>query len=275
MSLGPFDWLFDHLGGIATNNLHLGGLLVLLLLVAALETGYRLGRLVVRNHAPNDGEKSAVNFASAGMVGLLAFLLGVSLSMASTRFEQRRDSVLAEANAIGTAWLRAEFAGAAEAQALRRLLRDYTELRIAVVRGGDGGPAEAARLGQRGGELQAEIWRLALAVAERAPTPISGLLLSSLNETFDLALTNRRNLESHVPPYLMRLLMTVSILAVGMVGYGFGIAGSRQLGLSILLLVAWSLAIVLIIDIDRPQYGKVRLSPAPLEWTLQGFGPKP
>ena len=73
----------------------------------------------------------------------------------------------------------------------------------------------------------------------------------------------------------MRLLMTVSILAVGMVGYGFGIAGSRQLGLSILLLVAWSLAIVLIIDIDRPQYGKVRLSPAPLEWTLQGFGPKP
>jgi len=272
MSLGPFDWLFDQLGGIAVNDLHLGGLIVLLLLVAALEIGYRLGRFVVRRDAPNDGEKSAVNFASAGMVGLLAFLLGVSLSMASTRFEQRRDSVLAEANAIGTAWLRAEVAGAAEAQALRRLLRDYTELRIAAVRGG-GGPAEAARLNQRSGELQAELWRLALSVAERAPTPISGLLLSSLNETFDMALTNRRNLESHVPPYLMRLLMTVSILTVGVVGYGFGIAGSRQLGLSLLLLAAWALAIILIIDIDRPQYGKVRVSPAALEWTLQGFGP--
>ncbi len=273
MSLGPFDWLFDQLGGIAANNLQLAGLVVLLLLVAALETGYRLGRFVVRDHLASDGEKSAVNFATAGMVGLLAFLLGVALSMASARFEQRRDSVLAEANAIGTAWLRAEVAGATEAQALQHLLRGYAELRLAAGRGGSAAAVE--RSNQRTTALQTEIWRLALGVAERAPTPISGLLLSSLNEAFDMALTNRRNFESRVPPYLLRLLMTVSILAVGAVGYGFGVAGSRQFGLSVLLLAAWSLAIVLIIDIDRPQFGKVRVSPAPLEWTLQGFGPKP
>ena len=49
--------------------------------------------------------------------------------------------------------------------------------------------------------------------------------------------------------------------------------GSRQPGLSVLLLGVWTLAIVLIIDIDRPQSGQVRISPAPLVWTLQGFGP--
>ncbi len=110
-------------------------------------------------------------------------------------------------------------------------------------------------------------------MAERSPTPISGLLLTSLNEMIDLSLTNRRNLNAHVPAYILRLLLTVSIFAVGAVGYGFGLVGSRQHVLSILLLGIWTLAIVLIIDIDRPQSGEVRIDPAPLVWTLQGFGP--
>ena len=83
----------------------------------------------------------------------------------------------------------------------------------------------------------------------------------------------RRNFTSHVPAYVLRLLLTVSIFAVGAVGYGFGLVGSRQPGLSVLLLGVWTLAIVLIIDIDRPQTGQVRIDPAPLVWTLQGFGP--
>lgn len=272
MSLGPFDTLFAFLHRLANGNLHLAGLYVLLLLLVALEVGVQLGKLLARRHPPTDGQKSSVNFATAGMMGLLAFLLGVSLSMASDRYQQRRDSVLAEANAIGTAWLRATVATGAEGEVLQRLLRDYTETRIAVVRGSSD-PAEVDRLDQRTNRIQNELWQLARTVAERSPTPISGLLLSSLNEMIDLSLTNRRNFTSHVPPYILRLLLTVSVFAVGAVGYGFGLVGSRQPGLSVLLLGVWTLAIVLIIDIDRPQSGEVRIDPAPLVWTLQGFGP--
>jgi hypothetical protein len=272
MSLGPFDLLFDFLRDLASGNLHYAGLVVLLLMVASLEAGFRIGRLASLRRQASEGEKSAVNFSSAGMVGLLAFLLGISLSMASGRYEQRRDSVLAEANAIGTSWLRAELATAAERDSLQRLLREYTEVRIATVRGVTD-TAEEDRLNQRTNALQTEMWRLAAAVAERSPTPISGLLLASLNETFDLALTNRRNFNSHVPTYVLRLLLTVSILAVGAVGYGFGLAGTRQFAVSFMLLATWTLAIVLIIDVDRPQAGQVRVSPTPLVWTLEGFGP--
>jgi len=272
MSLGPFDTLFVFLGRLTNGDLHLAGLFVLLLLLASLEFGVQFGKFVARRHTPTDGEKSSVNFATAGMMGLLAFLLGVSLSMASDRYQQRRDSVLAEANAIGTAWLRAAVATGAEGEAMQRLLRDYTETRIAVVRGSRD-PAETERLNQRTNSLQNEIWQIARTVAERSPTPISGLLLSSLNEMIDLSLTNRRNFTSHVPAYVLRLLLTVSIFAVGAVGYGFGLVGSRQPGLSVMLLGVWTLAIVLIIDIDRPQSGEVRIDPAPLVWTLQGFGP--
>jgi hypothetical protein len=272
MSLGPFDTLFVSLNQLANGNLHLAGLFVLLLLLLALEIGVQLGKFTARRHTPTDGEKSSVNFATAGMMGLLAFLLGVSLSMASDRYQQRRDSVLAEANAIGTAWLRATVATGAEGEAMQRLLRDYTETRIAVVRGSSD-PAEVDRLNQQTNSIQNELWQMARTVAERSPTPISGLLLSSLNEMIDLSLTNRRNFSSHVPAYVLRLLLTVSIFAVGAVGYGFGLVGSRQPALSVLLLGVWTLAIVLIIDIDQPQSGQVRINPAPLVWTLQGFGP--
>ena len=272
MSLGPFDALFHSLQGLSKGNLHLAGFYVLLLLMVSLEIGVQLGRFIARRHPPTDGQKSSVNFATAGMMGLLAFLLGVSLSMASDRYQQRRDSVLAEANAIGTVWLRATVSTGAEGDAIRRLLRDYTETRIAVVRGSSD-QAEVDRLNQRTNTIQNELWQLARTVAERSPTPISGLLLSSLNDMIDLSLTNRRNFTSHVPPYILRLLLTVSIFAVGAVGYGFGLVGSRQPGLSVLLLGVWTLAIVLIIDIDRPQSGEVRIDPAPLVWTLQGFGP--
>lgn len=272
MSLGPFDALFHSLQGLAKGNLHLAGLYVLLLLMGSLEIGVQLGKFLARRHPPTDGQKSSVNFATAGMMGLLAFLLGVSLSMASDRYQQRRDSVLAEANAIGTAWLRATVSTGAEGEAMQRLLREYTETRIAVVRGSSDA-AEVDRLNQRTNSIQSELWQLARTVAERSPTPISGLLLSSLNDMIDLSLTNRRNFTSHVPPYILRLLLTVSIFAVGAVGYGFGLVGSRQPGLSVLLLGVWTLAIVLIIDIDRPQSGEVRIDPAPLVWTLQGFGP--
>lgn len=272
MSLGPFDTLFSILHGLSNGNLHLAGLFILLLLLAALEIGVQFGKFISRRRTPTDGEKSTVNFSTAGIMGLLAFLLGVSLSMASDRYQQRRDSVLAEANAIGTVWLRAGVATGAEGETMQRLLRDYTGTRIAMVNGSSD-PTETERLIQRTNTLQSEIWNIARGIAERSPTPISGLLLSSLNDMIDLSLTNRRNFTSHVPPYILRLLLTVSIFAVGAVGYGFGLVGSRQPGLSILLLGAWTLAIVLIIDIDRPQTGEVRIDPAPLVWTLQGFGP--
>lgn len=271
MSLGPFDTLFGFLVGLTNGNIHLAALFVLLLLLGALEVGVQIGKFVSRRRTPSDGEKSSVNFSTAGMMGLLAFLLGVSLSMASDRYQQRRDSVLAEANAIGTVWLRAGVATGAEGEALQRLLRNYTETRIAVIVGSSD-PAQVERLNQRTNTLQTEIWTIARGIAERSPTPISGLLLSSLNDMIDLSLTNRRNFTSHVPPYILRLLLTVSIFAVGAVGYGFGLVGIRQPALSVMLLGAWTLAIVLIIDIDRPQTGEVRIDPAPLVWTLQGFG---
>jgi hypothetical protein len=117
------------------------------------------------------------------------------------------------------------------------------------------------------------MWAVATAVARAQPTPISGLLLSSLNETFDLALSSRRYFTDRVPVHILRLLLWTSLISVGAMGYHFGAGGGRQAVMSTLLLLLWSSAIVLIVDINRPRQGSVVVSPAALEWTLQGFGP--
>ena len=137
MNFGPIDKLFDFLRDIIDGDLTVFVWVLLALLLAAQEIGYRLGRFVSRRREPQEAEKSSLNFATAGMVGLLAFLLGISLSMASGRYEARRNSVLAEANSIGTTWLRAGMVGGAEGQAIQRTLRDYTRLRINTINGGE------------------------------------------------------------------------------------------------------------------------------------------
>lgn len=273
MIFGPIDKLFDFLRDIIGGNLTVGMWILLTLLLLAQEIGYRLGRFVRRRREPAEAEKSSLNFATAGMVGLLAFLLGISLSMASGRYEARRDSVLAEANSIGTTWLRAGMVGGAEGQVIQRTLRDYTRLRIDTINGGET-PAQVEQMYARTAALQNDMWRAAQQAAERAPTPITALLVASLNETLDLSLTNRRNFTSNVPTYVIRLLILVSLLTMGAIGYGFGIVGGRQVVMSTLFLFIWTIAIALIVDIDRPRSGGIRVGTTPLVWTLQGFGPE-
>lgn len=274
MNFGPVDKVFDFLRDLIGGDLALGMWVLLAVLLTAQEIGYRLGRFVRRRHEPLEAEKSSLNFATAGMVGLLAFLLGISLSMASGRYEARRDSLLNEANSIGTTWLRAGLVGGPEGQVIQRTLRDYTKLRIDTINGGEA-PDEVDRMYARAGALQNDMWRAAQQAAERAPTPITALLVASLNETIDLSLTNRRNFSTNVPTYVIRLLILVSMLTMGAIGYGFGIVGGRQIVMSILFLFIWTIAIALIVDIDRPRSGGIRVGTTPLVWTLQGFGPEP
>ncbi|NUS69353.1 MAG: hypothetical protein HOQ41_13430, partial [Ensifer adhaerens] len=78
---------------------------LLIIQLAAHEIGYRFG---VRSKERAGGQIENVGVVVAGMLGLLAFVLALTLSFSTTRFTERRQGTLAEANAIGTAWLRAK-----------------------------------------------------------------------------------------------------------------------------------------------------------------------
>jgi len=103
MLVHPFAWLM-------TEHLLLFGAVPLLLL-ATTELGFRLGRWRASRHTANERELGGVGAITTGLVRLLAFTLGLTISFAQNRFEVRRELGVTEANAIGTAWLRARLIG--------------------------------------------------------------------------------------------------------------------------------------------------------------------
>lgn len=265
MILTFFQYLFD-LGLAAT-----GGFLFLSLTLAT-EIGYRIGRRIATMRSMSSEDVSATSTLTAGMVGLFAFTLGLSISYAQNRFEARRDLVQVEANAIGTAWLRATLIDDADGLMIASKIEGYARVRLAFTTATSeaGVPALVARTNT----LQTDIWRYTQVIVHRAPTPITAALVNALNEMFDDSSAQQFAYESRVPANILTMLYFGALLAIGALGYQFGLIGNRQIALTSLLLIMWSGGILLIVDLNQPRIGQVRTDPAPLVWVIQGFGPK-
>jgi hypothetical protein len=235
------------------------------------EAGFRLGNWSDRRRAHQDRELSGVGSITAGMLGLLAFTLGITINIAQNRFEARRDLVVKEANSIGTAWLRAKLVDGGDGPAMVALIEDYAKTRLEYTAADQTAP-EAALIA-RTNALQNDIWARAKTVAARSPTPITASLIAALNDMFDQSLAQRFAFDSQVPADLSWMLLAGSVLAIGAMGFQLGLSGKRQIVLTTLLLFMWSGAIMLIADLNRPRIGAIKVDPRPLIWTVQGFAP--
>lgn len=243
------------------------GLLLFAFQVAAREIGFWLGR---RHLARAEAEGAGVTLLVGAKLGLLAFVLALTLSFANTRFAERRAGALAEANAIGTAWLRAEALDHPRAAAIARLLEEYARVRADFVALG----LEAERieaLNLRTAALQGELWgHLSALVRERAD-PVTASLMGALNETFDAATAERYAYVSHLPPSMAWLLVILAVLGMGGVGYQLGLRGRAHRVLALMLTSMWTLVIVMVLDLGAARVGYVRTSSDVYGWTIEGF----
>src|SRR5690242_14565082 len=78
----------------------------------------------------DDEQNEHLGVVLAATLTLLGLIIGFSFSMAANRYDQRKNFEEAEANAIGTEILRADFLPTADAANVRKLLAEYTGLRI-------------------------------------------------------------------------------------------------------------------------------------------------
>lgn len=256
---------------IAEAGLVLFGATMLALQFAALAIGNWVGRRRARQVAAGDSDPvEGIGIVVGGLLGLLAFTLSISIGIADKRYDDRRRAALDEANAIGTAWLRAEALGHPRGGEVARLLEGYAEVRIAWLEAPRGSQAlqdstdETAR-------LQTLIWGHAAAIARERPDAIAASLLAALNETFDLATTQRWAFRSQVPPELPWLLLALTMVSVGGIGFQWGLKRRWHPVVASLLLAAWSACLVLVVDLASPRIGATRADSAPHLWTLQGF----
>lgn len=257
----------DLLTAIATGSLLAFGALLFLIQLAANELGYRVGlRRAV--HGATAGE--SVSVVVGGMLGLLAFVLALTLSFANNSFSERRAGTLAEANAIGTAWLRAQAIGGPRGGEIARLLEDYIRLRVDFIRADAGADAIEA-LNRRTNAMQTQIWGHASVIVRERTDPVAVALMASLNDTFDMTTTARFAYTLRLPAPLVWLLFGMTLLSMGCLGFQVGLRGTPSRVLAALLTLMWTVVIVEILDLASPRLGALRTSTAVYEWTLQGF----
>jgi hypothetical protein len=244
------------------------------LLSVACEAGFRLGGRRTRRQPNREHEREGVGTITAAMLGLLSFTLGLTIGYAQDRAETRRGLVVQEANAIGTAWHRAKLVSSEEGSAIAELIEELAKVELAFTIASSTEP-EAGLLARREA-LQNQIWGLAQTVARRDPAPITIALTSALKDMSDSALAQRFAFDSRVPPTLSWMLLFGALLAMGAMGYQFGLTGARHPVLVSLLLAMWTGGMALIMDLNQPRLGSIRVDPAPLVWTIHGFaGPSP
>lgn len=241
----------------------------LLFLVQAIarEIGVWCGlRAAKQGGSPAEG----VSVVVGGMLGLLAFVLALMLSFSGARFQERRNATLAEANAIGTAWLRAHAIGHPRGSEIARLLEDYTRVRMDFVRA-DPLSTDIEALNRRTNAMQGEMWgHLSVIVRER-PDPVAAALMASLNEVFDLAVMERYAFTMPMPSQLFWLLIGMTTFSMGALGYQLGLRQRPLRILSLLLLGMWTATMTVILEFGAARAGNIRIGTTALEWTLEGF----
>lgn len=247
---------------------------VLLMLAAASEVGFHLGR---RSQALiGDKTKSQIGAVEAAILGILGLLLAFTMSMAVTRFEARKQAVLEEANAIGTAYLRARLLAPPEGPEIAGRLRHYLDVRVDYVRAAFV-PGQLAAKRMEAQRLQEEFWSQAVAAAQREPNPVkAGLLLPALNQVIDLEAASWTAFHNRVPTTVIYVNPLVALLAVLLVGYTFGLEGRRQVFSLCLLILAIGLVLTVIIDLDRSYRGLIQVGQQPLielQQQLRATGP--
>lgn len=224
--------------------------------IAATEIGRRLGR----RRKPN----SNVTTLEASILGLLALLLGFSFSTAMSRHEERRVAVLSEANAIGTAALRASLLPAPHDATALKLMQDYTQLRIKVI-GRATSDGEFAAALNRSNALQGDIWREVKKLAEtnNAMVPV-GVYIQSLNDMFDAQEKRLTATRSHVPDIVMLSLYAMAIISLGFSAYARSVDDNPTRGPVYVTALLIAGVILLIQDIDRPNVGLVSINHTPI-----------
>jgi hypothetical protein len=228
-------------------------------LMVALEVGFRAGSRVRLG-----AEKAAapqVGAIQGAILGLLGLLLAFSFSAAASRFLERQDLIVDEANAIGTAYLRADLLVEPHRADLKRALKEYTEHRIEVSqRLGSGlDPADLAQVDA----MHGRIWRAAVSGVEATPTAMLGVL-PPVNEVLDLHSTRLGAGAKKLPSIVLWLLFGSSWLSIAVIGYGCGVAHDRRAPLTLALTVLVGGLLFVTLDLDRPREGLLQLSDQPL-----------
>lgn len=233
-------------------------LILFSLIMIANEAGFRIGRHNQRK--ANDEIKSQTNAIQAGILGLLALLLGFTFNMALQRFDNRSVALIDESNAIGTALLRTNLLPAPYDSISYALLQEYVNARIEVSKIDLTKEKDRREINKRSQDLQNLLWENASLAAEIDPRPVTtGYFITSLNDVIDSYGKRNAILQRHVPEVILFLLFIVFVTSGALMGYSSGLGLRRTTIPTSMMTFLIVLVVFIIIDLDRPKRGIIKV----------------
>lgn len=214
-------------------------------------------------------QKEDLGVILAATLTLLALIIGFSFSMATNRYDQRKNFEEAEANAIGTEILRADLIPAADAANVRRLLGEYLDQRIQFYTNTD--DTVRARIDQRTGQLEADLWAAVRGPAAAQPTPVAALVLAGMNDVINSQGYTQAAYWNRIPTAAWFLMAAIALCSNLLFGYQSR-DGNAAGKLGFVLPFVVSIAFLLIADIDAPRHGLIEVRPQNLESLAKSLG---
>ncbi len=193
---------------------------------------------------------------------LLGLIIGFSFSMAISRYDQRKSYEEAEANAIGTEYVRADLLPAADAARVRGLLKEYLDQRILFYRARD--EHELQQINAHTAQLQSEMWSATHAPGGTEPAAFLALTISGMNDVLNSQGYTQAAWWNRIPTAAWCLMLAVAICSNLLVGYTSRRVKQEAIRMLVLPLVL-AIAFSTIADIDSPRRGVILVSPQNLE----------
>jgi hypothetical protein len=235
-------------------------LLLFVSIIALFEVGRRVG--ISRLAADPEGAHKGVGAVEGSVFALVGLLIAFTFSGAAARFEARRDLIVQETNAIGTAWLRIDLLPTTDQQTMRKLFREYLDSRLDAYRKLPDLVAAEASLAHAV-ELQSRIWEHAMEATRNAGSPpLTTVLVPALNEMFDIAATRTQAQRMHPPMAIFGMLVALVLAGALLVGYAMAGARNRNWLHVVGFALATSLSVYVIIDLEYPRLGFIRVDAA-------------
>ncbi|MBO9329249.1 hypothetical protein A6B37_05620 [Achromobacter sp. HZ01] len=235
-------------------SLLLAGLTVafFVLLLIAMQLGKWLGR------GADEKSGSGAAVIEGSVFALLGLLVAFTFSGAAQRMADRRELLVQEVNAIGTAWLRIDMVHAGDQPQLRDQFRRYVDKRIEYYRN----VADLERRDAIASEvsaLQTQIWATSMQAARASVPPFAASYVGAVNEMFDVASAQTVAQKVHPPIATYVFLGFLTLVAAGLVGLNLASTRRKTLLHQVIYAVVMTAALYIIIDFEFPRIGTIRI----------------
>jgi hypothetical protein len=219
----------------------------------------RLGTSLLRRRRglPEEGRDDLVLIMSAALT-LLGLLIGFTFSMAISRYDLRKSYEEAEANAIGTEYVRVDLLPATDAAKARVLLKKYLDQRVLFYTTRN--EAQLLQINADTARLQNDLWTAVKTPAAVLPTPMMSLAVSGMNDVLNSQGYTQAAWWNRIPVAAWSLMFGIAICCNVLIGYAMRRADNEPELLLIFPLIV-SISFFLIAEIDSPRGGTIRVSP--------------